>query len=332
MAEQEQRKPIRALSLFSGGLDSQLAVCLLRDQGIQVVAVVFTSPFFDLRPARCAAAELGIPLQEVDFTRDIVELLRHPRHGFGSGANPCIDCHARMLKRAGELMNEQGCHFLSTGEVLNERPMSQTRQSLAIVAQESGYTDVILRPLSARLLPETLPERMKWVDRERLLGLSGRNRKPQLELAKQYGLEKFSSPAGGCRLTEPNFARRVKDLLSHGELNGVRALQFLRVGRHFRLSERVRLIVGRNAQDNATLEANVELYDLLLKVQNVPGPTALLPLSANEEEMRLAAAICARYADHQPGKPVVVRIRSATGTRTLEVIPAAPDDVQRLLV
>ncbi|MCX7591062.1 MAG: tRNA 4-thiouridine(8) synthase ThiI [Kiritimatiellae bacterium] len=323
---------IRALCLFSGGLDSQLAVCLLREQGIEVHGVVFDSPFFDVRPARRAATKLALSLYEVDFTRDIVELINNPRYGFGSGINPCIDCHGRMLKRAGELMEEKRFQFLCTGEVLNERPMSQTRQSLVIVARDSGYADLVLRPLSAKLLPETLPERLKWVDRERLLALSGRNRKPQLELAARYGLADFPAPAGGCRLTDPNFARRVRDLRSHEGLGGVRALQLLRVGRHFRLSDRVKLIVGRNAMDNATLESSVELYDLLLKVQNVPGPTALIPISAREDEIRLAAAICARYADSEPGCPVIVRVRAATGERTLEVTPATPEEVQRLLV
>jgi len=328
----EDNEPIRALCLLSGGLDSQLAVCVLRDQGIVVHGVFFESPFFDTRTARTAGDALGIPLHVVDFTADIVSILNAPHFGFGSCMNPCLDCHARMLARAGELLDEQGFHFLATGEVLNERPMSQTRRGLDVVASHSGRQDLIVRPLSAGLLPETEPERRGWVDRSRLLRLQGRGRKNQMRLAEQYGLKNYPSPAGGCRLTEPNFSRRLKDLKEHEGLNGVRSIELLRVGRHFRISDNVKAVVGRNEADNAAIEGLAELYDLLLTTEGMPGPTVLLPMTADRDAVSLGAAICARYADCPGGEQVNVRIRSSREVRHVSVKPAVEEEVARFRI
>jgi len=328
IAEQSER--IRAVTLLSGGLDSQLAVCLLSEQGIAVHGIVFESPFFDSTAARRAACNLDIPLQVVEFSTDIVSILENPQHGFGKCMNPCIDCHARMLRRAGEFMEDNGYHFLATGEVLNERPMSQNRHSLGIVASESGYADRVLRPLSAGLLSPTEPERLGWVDRSRLLSLEGRGRKRQLQLAEKYGLRDVPTPAGGCRLTEPNFSRRLKDLKEHEGLNGVRSLALLRLGRHFRLADDLKLVVGRHEKDNAAIEGQAELYDLVLKLETVRGPTGLLPITATEQQVNLGAAVCARYGDCPPGLPVDVRIRSSRGTRRVMVEPATPAQVDAL--
>lgn len=323
---------VGALSLLSGGLDSQLAVCVLKRQGINVQGVVFDSPFFNIAPARVAADQLNIHLHVVNFSSEIISLVKNPKHGHGSCLNPCIDCHALMLRRAGELMEELGFHFLSTGEVLDERPMSQNRESLAIVARESGYGKVVLRPLSAQLLSETRPEQMGWVDRSRLLALRGRGRKPQFELAAEYGLRDYPSPAGGCLLTEPNFCRRLQDLKEHEGLDGVRSINMLRIGRHFRLRRDLKIIVGRNEGDNVMLEGNAELYDLVLKLEDVPGPTGLIPHTACEDDLRLGAAICARYSDAPGDKPVAVRIRSARDVRRIEVLPADREKVDQLRI
>ena len=323
---------VSALSLLSGGLDSQLAVCVLKKQGVNVSGVVFDSPFFNIAPARAAADHLGIHLHVINFSADIISLVKNPKHGHGSCMNPCIDCHALMLRRAGELMEEMGFDFLGTGEVLDERPMSQNRRSLAVVAKESGYGKLVVRPLSAQLLPETKPEQMGWVSRSRLLALRGRGRKPQMELAEEYGLKAFPSPAGGCLLTEPNFCRRLEDLKEHEGLNGVRSINMLRVGRHFRLRRDLKLVVGRNEGDNVVLEGNAELYDLVLKVEDIPGPTGLIPHTAGEEDLRLGAAICARYSDAPDGEPVAVRIRSAREVRRIEVVAADKDKVEQLRI
>ena len=328
----EYKERVRCLALFSGGLDSQLAVCVLKDQGIDVHAVVFRSPFFAVEHTGPAALRLGVPLHAIDFSNDILGLLASPPHGFGSCMNPCIDCHALMVRRAGELMEDMALDFLCTGEVLNERPMSQNRSSLQVVARDSGYADLLLRPLSARLLPETAPERLGQVDRERLLDIAGRGRKPQMRLAEHYGLVDYPSPAGGCRLTEPNFCLRLAELRDHEGLAGKRSINLLRYGRHFRLGDRAKLIVGRNEQDNAVLEGAAELYDLVLNVDDGPGPTGLLPFTVTEDEILCAAAICLRYSDCPQDQPGSVRVRSSQGMRRVSPSPMAPDEVEALRV
>ena len=209
------RPRAKALCLISGGLDSQLAACVLREQGVHVEGVAFSSPFFSPDAAIRAAKQLDIKLHVVDFTPHIAALLKNPPHGFGSCLNPCIDCHAAMVRKASEIMAREGFDFIATGEVLGQRPMSQRRDALNMVQKDSGIPGRLLRPLSAQLLPETEPETLGLVDRSRLLGLSGRNRKPQLEMAKRFGLVEFPTPAGGCLLTEPNYTRRLKNLMEH---------------------------------------------------------------------------------------------------------------------
>jgi tRNA U34 2-thiouridine synthase MnmA/TrmU len=323
---------IQALSLLSGGLDSQLAICTLKEQGIDVHGVVFSSPFFEIAAAKKAAAALDVPLYVIDFSRDIVDLLKNPKHGFGSCMNPCIDCHAGMLRRAGDMMEEMGFHFLSTGEVLNERPMSQNKRALSTVAAECGYGDVLVRPLSARRLPETVPEKRGWVDRKKLHDLEGRSRKPQFALAERYGITEYPSPAGGCRLTEPNFSERLKDLKEHEGLNGVRSLELLKYGRHFRLAPKLKIVVGRHERDNAFLEGTAELYELLLQIEGFPGPTGLVPYTASEEQVLQGARICLRYSDCPAGKTATVRVRSSRGMHRIETTPAAKDEAEALRI
>jgi hypothetical protein len=290
---------------------------VLRDQGLEVHALSFESPFFTAASARRAAARLGIPIEVEDFTEDLLQVVEHPRHGFGGGMNPCMDCHTAMIRHAARRLQDGTFHLVATGEVLDQRPMSQNRRSLDIVAQESGCAGWLLRPLSALCLAETEPERLGWVDRGRLLGLSGRSRKPQMELATRYGVEEYPTPAGGCRLTDPHFAGRVRDLRAHGAIRDPRAARLLSVGRHFRLSPTVKLIVGRHQADNATLEAAAGPGDALLQPAEVPGPSALLPSSATESDLARAAALCARYCDAERGTEVALLVRSAAGPRAL---------------
>lgn len=323
---------IKALLLLSGGLDSQLAACVLKDQDIELHGVVFDSPFFNIAPAKAAAEQLDIHLHIVNFTSEIMGLINHAKHGHGSCLNPCIDCHSLMINRTGELLQELGFHFIATGEVLNQRPMSQNRRSLKIVAKESGLNDLLLRPLSAGLLPKTKPEVMKWVDRSRLLSLSGRGRKPQFQLAEKYGLKNYPSPAGGCLLTEPNYCKRLKDLKDHEGFDGVHSINMLRVGRHFRLRKDLKIIVGRNEHDNAVIEGNAELYDLILKPEGIPGPTGLIPFTASEDDLLTGAAICARYSDTDGKDTVTIKIRSSRDVRHLEVIPADHRKTEQLRI
>ena len=328
----EKPLKIRALSLFSGGLDSMLAVCVLRDQGIEVHAITFESPFFSSATPRASAAQLNLPLIVQDFTQDITGLIESPPHGFGSGMNPCIDCHTRMFKRAGEYMQAQGFHFLCTGEVLNERPMSQNRRSLGIVAQGSGYPELILRPLSARHLPESKPEQLGWVDRTRRLDLEGRSRKRQMELAAHYGIKSYPTPAGGCLLTDPGYSKRLRELKDHEGLD-LRLIALLRTGRHFRLPGNIRVIAGRNQKDNEMLAAAATPEDAVLKTAGIAGPVVMVLNAPDEQAIQTAAAICARYSDLAPGQTCTVLVTRHGMTRQLEsIIPANRETLPEWLI
>jgi len=286
-----------ALGLLSGGLDSILAALVIREQGIDVIGVSFVTPFFNAEGARQAARAINIPLEVLDITESHLRMLRRPKHGYGRGMNPCIDCHALMLREAGRLMEEKGGAFLVTGEVLGQRPMSQNKRALAIVERESGYEGRILRPLSAQLLPETIPEQEHLIDRERLFAITGRTRRQQLELAQRYQITEYLTPAGGCLLTDPIFARRLKDLFAHEDPPEVRSIELLKVGRHVRLSPATKMIVGRNAADNERITQLLTPADDLLKVEGFPGPLCLIPHGGSWEEIKQAAAICVRYSD-----------------------------------
>lgn len=320
-------KGITALCLLSGGRDSALAARLIAEQGITLVGVSFVTPFFGAERAREAAAALGIPLRVVDITEEHLEVVLHPRHGRGSNMNPCIDCHALMLARAGRMMGEEGASFLVTGEVLGQRPMSQNPQALALVERESGYPGLVLRPLSARLLPETVPEREGWVDRSRLGAVSGRSSKPLDELAASLGFEYAPQHGGGCLLTDPGFSRRLAELIEHSPRPTRRDLELLRVGRHFRLPGGAKLVVGRNERENERLQALAAPGDVILSAAGVPGPTCLLTGEPSEETLAQAASVCVRYSDaplREKGGEATTWPVLAEGRGTLQAGP--PDE------
>jgi len=285
----------RGLSLLSGGLDSQLAVRVLERAGAQIEGVCFSTPFFSPKAAERAAGALGIPLHVIDFTDDEITLIEHPPHGFGGAMNPCIDCHATMIRRAGELMSKLGCDFVATGEVQGQRPMSQNKQSLGIVARSSGLVGRLVRPLSARLLEPTIPEQEGKLDRERLLDISGRSRDRQIALAAELGIVDYPSPAGGCKLTEDGFGRKLKDLLDHEGLRNRRLVELLLIGRHFRLPDGTGLVVGRDKTDNAAIDATADLGEVI-RIPGVPGPHALIIGEAKSSADRaMAQQIVAMY-------------------------------------
>ena len=265
----------KGFSLMSGGLDSQLAVRVLQRAGAEIEGVCFVTPFFSPKAAEQAAAALGIPLNVVDFTDDEIALIENPPHGFGGAMNPCIDCHATMIRRAGEMMLARGFDFVATGEVMGQRPMSQNKQSLGIVAKSSGLEGRLVRPLSALLLEPTLPETEGKLDRTQLLDLQGRGRERQIQLAAEFDIVNYPSPAGGCKLTEEGYGRKLKDLLEHEGLRTRRLVELLAVGRHFRLPDGTGLIVGRDRNDNAVLKAE-SARGTLIASEGLPGPTALL--------------------------------------------------------
>ena len=284
----------RGLSLMSGGLDSQLAVRVLQSAGAEVEAVCFSTPFFDCTGARRAAEALGVKLHLVDFTDDELALIRHPPHGFGGAMNPCIDCHAQMIRRAGELMSRLGFDFVATGEVLGQRPMSQNRQSLGIVERSSGLQGRLVRPLSAKLLEPTLPETDGSLDRARLLDISGRSRDRQIALAAEFGIVDYPSPAGGCKLTEEAFGRKLKDLMEHEGLARRDLVELLTVGRRFRLPGGSSVILGRDGGENALL-ARGEFAALLKPTVAMPGPTAAIPVVASPSDLEFAQALVNAY-------------------------------------
>ncbi len=268
-------KKAKALVLLSGGLDSILAAELLRRQGADVQALSFKSYFFNGEAAKKAARDMDIPLRVADFSEEHLELVKNPPHGFGKAANPCIDCHALMLKKAKEIMEKEGFDFVATGEVLGERPMSQNKQSLEIVQRESSLGGYLLRPLSAKLLPPTIPEEKGLVDREKLLDISGRSRKKQMELAEMWGIKDYPSPAGGCLLTDPGFGRRLRELLQiYPEFDG-NDVQLLRVGRHF-WEYSAKIIVGREEKENNDIRGLARKGDVLIEMKDYPGPLTLV--------------------------------------------------------
>lgn len=327
---------IKAVCLLSGGLDSSLALGIMKEEGVEVLAVNFTGPFGGCQDAEDSAAKkvadsFGVPLLVVTFGEEYLDIVRHPAHGYGSNVNPCIDCHIYMLRLAGEVMRREGAAFLVTGEVLGQRPMSQRLDTLKRIEKESGLKGFILRPLSARLLEETVPEARGWVRRERMLGISGRSRREQIGLARETGLEGFSAPAGGCLLTDPQFAGRVRDLIAHGSLN-LHDAGLLRFGRHFRLPSGAKLVVGRHEHDNQALLSRARPTDTVLFTVDCPGPTAVISGPASEGDADLAAQMVARYSDGRITGRVAVRTTSSGEERTREVAPLDAEEVKGMMI
>jgi tRNA-specific 2-thiouridylase len=297
---------VKALALFSGGLDSILAVKLMLEQGIDVIAINFASPFClcEKGGAPEAAKQLGVPLKVVDVGDEYLKMLRNPKHGYGRNMNPCVDCRIFILKKAKKIANEIGADFIFTGEVLDERPMSQHFSALKIVEEESGLKGRILRPLSARLLPETVMEKKGLVDRAKLLGIRGRSRKPQIKLAEAFNINYYPSPAGGCLLTCKEYAEKLRDLFKHKKRWSMADMFLLKVGRHFRFGEN-KIIVGRNEAENKILNANKSRNDYCFEVPNIGSPITVLQGVKTRNAIRVAAELTAFYSDAKSDKVTV---------------------------
>ncbi|HPQ81482.1 MAG TPA: tRNA 4-thiouridine(8) synthase ThiI [bacterium] len=322
---------VRALSLLSGGLDSLLAVKVLQEQGIEVTGLTFTSPFFGAENARRGADQLGIELVVCDITKEMVSLVKNPPHGYGKGMNPCIDCHSLMVKKAGEFMERDGFDFIATGEVLGERPMSQNIQSLSTVARDSGYAGYLLRPLSAKLLEPTKPEREGKVDREKLLAIEGRSRKPQMALATKYGITSYLQPAGGCLLTDPAFSARLRDLLKHDPSATPEDIRLLRMGRHFRLASGAKAIVGRDEKDNRRIEEAAREGDCLVVSDITPGPVVLLTAPFDPADVDAVAQLCASFADNR-GEEIDLEVRLPSETKRMRAKPSERSDFDAMRI
>lgn len=296
------------IALFSGGLDSILAVKVIEQQNIKVEAISFVTPFFGPETAQKSIRHTKATLHIIDITEKHFEMLKNPPHGYGKNMNPCIDCHALMFKCAGEMMEELEADFIFSGEVLGERPMSQNRNSLQIVAKDSGLKDQILRPLSARLLAPTEPELLGLIDVSKLPEIKGRSRKPQIALAKEFGITDYPEPAGGCKLTDPAFSKKLKHLLEHKKDVKRKDLELLSTGRHFFTKDQVKIIVGRDEKDNNKIEALCGKDDILLTTEDIPGPTVIVPGGADKNTLEFAASICAAYSDTKPEEKASVTV------------------------
>ena len=315
---------IRAVGLLSGGLDSALAAKLLLEQGIEVIGLHLESPTACRSDVRALARELGIALEVRAKGEEYLRLLRHPRWGYGRNMNPCLDCRLFMFRLAQPFLEEHEAQFLFTGEVVGQRPMSQMRDRMAIVDRESGLAGWVLRPLSARLLDETEPERRGWVDRSRLLAISGRTRTEQLALAERWGLSHVQSPGGGCLLTDPNFAARLRGLFEDvpEERTTLDDLALLRLGRVFRVHPALRIVIGRDHAENLRLAEFESGERWLVEPLDFAGPSALVCGPRDEESLGHAIELIARHS-RSPAPEHAVRWRGADGVRNRTLGSAA---------
>jgi len=289
----------KALALLSGGLDSILATRLMLDQGVEVEGVNFTTPFClcDKCSVESFGNTMGIRIHKIFLGQEFLDVVSKPIHGYGSQMNPCLDCRILMFKKAKELAEKMGADFLVTGEVLDERPFSQRKEKLLLIEREAGIKGRVVRPLSAKLLPETDPEREGLINREKLLAIRGRGRVPQMELARRLGLNKYPNPAGGCLLTDPRFAERLREHLNKEKILTLRDAALLKLGRHFRV-DGTKVVVGRNEEENRRLLAIAETYDIpYFETVECEGPRSLLVGEEKPKILEKAAAITARYSD-----------------------------------
>ncbi|MDI6890202.1 MAG: 7-cyano-7-deazaguanine synthase [Thermodesulfovibrionales bacterium] len=326
----------KAVALFSGGLDSTLAILTVLRQGIEVKALKFLTQFGCEAPA-CSknifsvAEMFGFEVRIVNLSDKFLGIVKNPRFGYGRNVNPCIDCRILMLKEAKIFMKEIGTDFIITGEVLGQRPMSQRKDTFYFIDKEAGVTDYVLRPLSAKLLKVTAPEARGIISRDTLYDLRGRSRKPQIALAREFGLADYPAPAGGCLLTEPNYAHRLKDLLTYNPDSDFKDLNLLKIGRHFRLSPSCKIIVGRNRAENEKIWS-LSVKGCLLKVEGYGSPTTLVVGEITDEALRVAASICARYSDAKNLSDVEVAVIYGDNKFKLRVSPAGNEIIEALRI
>lgn len=299
----------RALAMISGGLDSILAAKLIKEQGIEVIGLCFRSYFFNEENALRMTKQIGIDLEVIDFSKEHFEMAKDPKHGRGKNMNPCIDCHAMMMRYSGELLKKFNADFIITGEVLNQRPMSQNRSALDVVKKESGFSDKILRPLCAKNLKETQMEINGLVDREKLLDISGRNRKPQMALAEKWGIKDYPSPAGGCKLTEPNYSIRLKEILDRKNDVTEKDINLLRYGRHFVTDDKTKIIVSRTAEEGEELKKLLNKNDMLFFTSKYNGAMVIIPEGNNptDSDIIVACRLAVRYSKGRDEEEVEVK-------------------------
>ncbi len=342
---------VLAIGMLSGGLDSTLATRLMIDQGIRIKGLHFNTGFCTVHhrrvisrpdepperlrnPVTRLASLFDISIDVIDISREYLEVLRHPKYGYGKNMNPCIDCRIMTMGMARDIMEETGAEFVYSGEVLGQRPMSQHRPTLRLIEKESGLDGKLLRPLSAKLLSETEPERLGLVDRSRLLAFSGRSRKPQYALAQEYGYDNLPQPAGGCcLLTDPVYGRKLKDLFNHKNPDdcGLTDLLLLKVGRHLRVSPELKVVVGRDEHENHFIDANFG-HLIRLEAMEVMGPVVIAEGVPTPENMECAAGITARYSDGKDQSQLDVKYRINGEDKVMTVKPLPPDVVAKWVI
>ena len=332
----------RAVALISGGLDSLLAAKVMLEQGIHVEGINFYTGFCveghthairkkdKAKPKRnnalWSAEQLGIKLHIIDIIDEYKDVLINPKHGYGANMNPCLDCKIFMISKAKQWMQENGFDFIITGEVMGQRPMSQRKDLLPVVVRESGADDLLVRPLCAKNLDATLPEREGWIDREKMKGFSGRNRKPQMDLAKEYGFEDYATPAGGCCfLTDKSYSDKLVDLWQarnkkEYELDDI---MLLKVGRHLRPAPHFKLIVSREDGENKFLQGYKKHF-ASIEIKSHNGPLTLIDGELSDEDLKLASRIAARFSQGREADSVTVKTTTKEGEEKLFDIPPMP--------
>jgi tRNA U34 2-thiouridine synthase MnmA/TrmU len=345
------RSKIIAVGLISGGLDSTLAACLLKEQGLTVLGLNFSTGFCKTDARRAlnrpgedprrlrheglrAGADAEIPVEVLDIAKEYLKMMLHPKHGYGKVLNPCIDCRIFMLQRAKTYMEEVGGHFLFTGEVLGQRPMSQHSRALGVIDKEVGLEGLLLRPLSARMMEPTIPEQKGWVDRIGLGDITGRSRKGQMDLARRFGVVEYPQPSGGCcMLTDVNFGRRFTDLLGHADPDALETedLVFLKVGRHLRLSAEVKVVVARDETECNFLE-RYRNGGWSAEALDCSSPLALVEGEPDQEQRSTIAAVTARYSSARNRPLVRVRLSRRDQEELFEVAPLSEADCRRMLI
>ena len=318
-------KIMKALGLLSGGLDSTLAVKLILERGIDVEAINFVTPFCLCRKGGCGASEaaktFNIPLKMVSAGTDYLRLVRHPRFGYGKNMNPCVDCRIFMLKKAKKYAEGIGAKFIFTGEVLGQRPMSQHRGALDLIEREAGLEGKILRPLSGKLLPKTEAEEKGYIDEEALRDISGRSRKRQIEMTKEFNIVNYPCAAGGCLLTDKDFASKLRDLFQHKKRITIKEVNQLKVGRHFRFGPN-KVIVGRNEAENGVLLRTKQKTDYYFEVPNCGSPTTILQGPKTKKAVEKAAALTVFHSDKKLGEVEVVFGRDKLNQKITVSVPS----------
>jgi tRNA U34 2-thiouridine synthase MnmA/TrmU len=315
-------------------LDSTLAVKLILDQGIEVEAINFVTPFCLCKKGGCGATEVSkkfnIPLRILSVGKDYLKIVKNPKHGYGRNMNPCVDCRIFMLKLAKKYAKETQASFIFTGEVLDERPMSQHWKALGTIEKEAGLEGKILRPLSAKLLPKTEAEKKGWIDREKLLDIRGRQRKRQIELAKKFAITDYPCPAGGCLLTYREYANKLRDLFKHENRIQLRDVQLLKIGRHFRLGKN-KIIVGRNEIENNILVNQKDAGDYYFEAQGYGSPITLLQGSKTRKAIETAARLTAYHSDQKIGE-MLVKFGKEDLSRSIAVAVPNREEVDKLRI